>query len=83
MNRFIIIDALPYFVAKGNAFAVKLNDDGFEIGERVEFPNMPSCTYSELEVKAKCGLASSIRHVTGTTPESKKTTRKDIQKAVK
>lgn len=60
MNRFVIIDGLPYLLSHGNIFTVCLNKIGFTVGEKVKTPKIPTVTYSELSVRAKCVVLSSI-----------------------
>lgn len=55
MNRYVIIDGLPYLYDKGKAFAVRFDEKGLTIGKEVKFKNVPAVTVSELSVKAKCG----------------------------
>lgn len=54
MNRFIIVDGLPYLFAAGRAYAVRWDEAGFTVGAEVELASVPAVTYSELSVKAKC-----------------------------
>lgn len=54
MNRFIIVDGLPFLYAKGKAYAVRWNEDGFTVGAEVKLTSVPSVTYSETSIKAKC-----------------------------
>lgn len=54
MNRFIIVDGLPYLYADGKAYAVRWMDDVFTVGAEVELASVPAVTYSELSIKAKC-----------------------------
>ena len=60
MNRFVIIDGLPYLLSHGSIFTVCLNKIGFTVGEKVKTPKIPTVTYSELSVRAKCVVLSSI-----------------------
>lgn len=61
MNRFIIVDGLPYLYADGKAYSVRWNDDGFTVGAEVNLASVPDVTYSELSIKAKCaGMLDSI-----------------------
>lgn len=54
-NRFIIVDGLPYLLAKdGKIYAVRWDDNGFTVGTEVNIASVPDETYSELSVKAKC-----------------------------
>ena len=54
MNRFIIVDGLPYLYADGKAYAVRWDEEGFTVGTEVELTFVPEVTYSELSVTAKC-----------------------------
>lgn len=60
MNRFVIIDGLPYLLSHGSIFTVCLNKIGFTVGEKVKTSKIPTVTYSELSVRAKCAVLSSI-----------------------
>lgn len=60
MNRFLIIDGLPYLYAENRAFAVRLDDKGFTIGDEVKLTVIPYPLYSEVEIKAKCTVLDSI-----------------------
>ena len=61
MNRFIIVDGLPYLYADGKAYAVRWDEEGFTVGAEVELASVPAVTYSEISILAKCqeGLNSS------------------------
>ena len=54
MNRFIIVDGLPYLYDDGKAFAVKWDEKGFTVGAEVELTEAPVYTYSEISILAKC-----------------------------
>ena len=54
MNRFIIVDGLPYLYAKGKAYAVRWDSAGFTVGAEVELKSAPAKIYSELSIKAQC-----------------------------
>lgn len=54
MNRFIIVDGLPYLYADGKAYAVRWVDDVFTMGAEVKLASVPDVVYSELSIKAKC-----------------------------
>ena len=54
MNRFIIIDGLPYLYAKERAYSVRWDDKGFTVGAEVELASVPTVTYSELSILAQC-----------------------------
>ena len=60
MNRFIIVDGLPYLYADGKAYAVRWDEEGFTVGAEVELASVPAVTYSELSVVAKCAYLDSI-----------------------
>jgi hypothetical protein len=60
MNRFIIVDGLPFLYANGKAFKVRWDDKGFTVGEKVELKTIPLPLYSELSIKAKCRNLDSI-----------------------
>lgn len=61
MNRFVIVDGLPYLLANGKTFAVRWDDKGFTVGAEVKLASVPSVTHSELAIKAKCaGRLNSI-----------------------
>lgn len=71
MNRFIIVDGLPYLYANGKARAVRWDAAGFTVGTVVELAAVPAVTYSELSIKAKCvGHLDSIRAGEQATPEA-------------
>lgn len=54
MNRFIIVDGLPYLYAENKAYSVRWDGQGFTVGAEVELASAPDTTLSELSVKAKC-----------------------------
>ena len=54
MNRFVIVDGLPYLLANGKTLSVKWDEKGFTVGAEVNLPSVPARTYSELSVLAKC-----------------------------
>lgn len=60
MNRFIIVDGLPFLYADGVAFAVRWDKEGFTVGDAVESHGIPCRLLSENEVKAKCINLDSI-----------------------
>jgi len=60
MNRFVIVDGLPYLYADGKTYTVRWNDEGFTVGAEVKLASVPAHTYSELSVKAKCQVLDSI-----------------------
>lgn len=54
MNRFVVVDGLPYLYADGKTYAVRWDDKGFTVGHEVKMPHVPAVTHSELSIKAKC-----------------------------
>lgn len=73
MNRFVIVDGLPYLYAGGKTYAVRWDVKGFTVGHEVKLPHVPAVTYSDLSIKAKCaGKLDSI----GATTEKQKSNRK-------
>lgn len=60
MNRFVIVNGLPYLYANNSAFAVRWDKAGFTVGDAVDVPVIPYPVYSEREVKAKCAVLDSI-----------------------
>ena len=61
MNRFVIVEGLPYLKAGEKTFAVRWDKKGFTVGAEVELASVPDWTYSELSVKAKCKSLDSIK----------------------
>ena len=60
MNRFVIVDGLPYLYADGCTFAVRWDDKGFSVGDEVQVASSPCPLYGENEIKAKCATLDSI-----------------------
>ena len=60
MNRFIIIDGLPYLIANKAAHSVRWDEDGFTVGEKVDKTFSPHPLLTEKEVMAKCAVLDSI-----------------------
>lgn len=54
MNKFIIVDGLPFLLAHGKTFAVRLNEVGFTVGPEVKMASVPAVAYSEVSIRAKC-----------------------------
>ena len=77
MNRFIIVDGLPYLYAGGKTYAVRWDSEGFTVGAEVKLKSAPAVTYNELSIKAKC--ANNLDSI-GAEP---KTAPKGRKKAVK
>lgn len=70
MNRFIIVDGLPYLFDKGKAFAVRWDEKGFTVGAEVELTEAPSAVFNEISILAKCaGNLDSIQEAEGPAEE--------------
>lgn len=54
MNRFVIVDGLPYLLAHGKTYSVRWDEQGFTVGAEVKLASVPARTFSELSVHAKC-----------------------------
>ena len=54
MNRFVIVDGLPYLSDRGKYYAVRWDEKGFTVGAEVELPSAPEVTHSELAILAQC-----------------------------
>ena len=54
MNRYIIVDGLPYLYADGKAYAVRWDSAGFTVGAEKNIVSAPARLYNELSIKAKC-----------------------------
>lgn len=54
MNRFVIVDGLPFLLANGKTYAVRWDEKGFTVGAEVKLASVPSVTHHEIAVKAKC-----------------------------
>jgi len=67
MNKFIIVDGLPFLYANGKAYRVRWDDKGFTVGAEVELTSVPSVTYSEISIKAKC--AGHLDSIQETNPD--------------
>lgn len=78
MNRFVIVNHLPYLLAAGKTYAVRWNEEGFTVGTEVKLASVPSVNYSELSIKAKCECLDSI----GVQQPKKTSGRKKTAKAV-
>lgn len=77
MNRFIIMDGLPYLYADGKAFAVRWDDEGFTVGAEVKLTSAPDTVYNELSILAKCaGKLDSIKAKPTEKPVKKAATKK-------
>lgn len=60
MNKFIVVDGLPYLYADNKAYAVRWDDKGFTVGDEVKMAIIPQPVYSEISIKAKCSVLDSI-----------------------
>lgn len=75
MNRFVIVNELPYLYAHGKTYSVRWDEAGFTVGTEVELASVPDRTYSELSIKAKCANhLDSITATKQTDPELEKLT---------
>lgn len=54
MNRFVIVDGLPFLFSGGKTYSVRWDEKGFTVGAEVNVASVPTYTYSETSVKAKC-----------------------------
>ncbi len=64
MNRFVIVNELPYLYADGKTYKVRWDEKGFTVGDAVKIGKIPAVTYSELSIKAKCRNLDSIKETT-------------------
>ena len=60
MNRFKIVDGLPYLFADGKFYAVRWDDKGFTVGAEVNLTAAPDWIYGEREILARCRQLDSI-----------------------
>lgn len=73
MNRFVIVDGLPYLLANGKTYSVRWDDSGFTVGTEVKLTSVPEVTFSELSIMAQCqGRLDSIGK-----PKAKRTKKDD------
>ena len=76
MNRYIIVNGLPYLYAGGRAYAVRWDAAGFTVGAEIKLKTAPAKTYNELSIKAQCaGNLDSIGAAPEAEPEAKKATK--------
>lgn len=54
MNRFVIVDGLPFLLANGKTYAVRWDEKGFTVGTEVKLASAPTVTFSEISILAKC-----------------------------
>lgn len=53
MNKYVIVNGLPYLYAEGKTYAVRQDENGLTVGGEVKFDKLPARTYSDLSLKAK------------------------------
>ena len=54
MNRFIIVDGLPYLYEDGKAYSCRFDESGFTVGTEVKLASVPEATFTELSIMAQC-----------------------------
>lgn len=75
MNRFVIVNNLPYLFADGKTYAVRWDDKGFTVGAEVKLASVPERVYNETSILAKCaGNLDSIGEKPKTNKKRKATT---------
>ena len=81
MNRFVIVDGLPYLFANGKTYAVRWDEKGFTVGAEVNLASVPSSpvTYSDLSIQAKC--AGHLNSIDVLRPEAPKQPEEENQEA--
>ena len=79
MNRFIIVDGLPYLTANGKAYKVRWDEEGFTVGAEAEMASVPVGHFKEREIKAKCAVLDSIGEVAAEDAQTEPDTDKDAQ----
>lgn len=77
MNRFVIVDGMPFLYACGKTFAVRWDEKGFTVGQEVELASVPSVTFPELSIKAKCRNLDSIGHTQETAKKASRGRKKE------
>ena len=82
MNRFVIVDGLPYLLAHGKTYSVRMGEIGYTVGAEVKMASVPARTFSELSVRAKCADHLDSILAPGAT-QDKGRKRKSPNKAVK
>lgn len=82
MNRFVIVDGLPFLLANGKTYAVRWDDKGFTVGAEVKLASVPSVIHSEIAVKAKCSANLDSIGVAAETAAPKAGRKKKTAKAV-
>lgn len=81
MNRFVIVDGLPYLFARGKTYAVRWDEKGFTVGAEVKQASVPDVpvTYSEVSIKAKC--VGHLNSIDVLRPEAPKQQEEENQEA--
>ena len=81
MNRFIIVDGLPYLYVHGKVFAVRWDEKGFTVGAEVEMASVPEVTFPELSIKAKCADLDSIKGAEPVTEDDSEVETEEVEEA--
>ena len=77
MNRFVIVEGLPYLYSNGKTYAVRWDEEGFTVGAEVSLASAPRETFAEISILAKCaGHLDSIGAEPAEPAEPKKPGRK-------
>ena len=80
MNRYVIVDGLPYLLANGKTYSVRWDEKGFTVGAEVMLASVPAYTFSELSVRAKCAGHLDSISAPGATQDKAET--EDLQEDV-
>lgn len=75
MNRFIIVDGLPYLYADGKAYSCRFDESGFTLGAEVKMASVPDATLTEASIMAQC--AGHLDSIAAEKPTRKKKTVKE------
>lgn len=82
MNRYVIVDGLPYLLHDGKTYAVKWDENGYTVGAAVKLPAVPDVLHTERAVLAKC--AGHLNSIDKGEPKKTKTiAKKSTAKAAK
>ena len=84
MNKFVIVGGLPYLFANGKTFSCRFDEKGFTMGAEVKLASVPTKTYSDLSIIAKCAghldsISASVAEDEGKTPETTEPDAEDEQ----
>lgn len=63
MNKFVIVDGLPFLLADGKTYACRFDEKGFTLGAEVHLHAVPRVTHSALAIMAQCSMLDSIAHM--------------------